>query len=448
PAPLREESGGASGGGRRFSAVLDDSVDPREEYRAPARESRESTYSRESAYRESAPARTGTAAYREPSFAEPPPREREPAPREPLPREIAPREIPREPPQREAPPRESSYRESPREPSREPPREFPRDAPPREPARERPAASGTGEGALVSDLSTIRNTLAHLEEQVSILPELLTRELQKLPDVPGLDSEGKRRYGWFLLHGVEEPVARKLAQVERGSKEKGLETALRRLLTFRDPLIGGRRDAEGRETSQVVALVGPTGVGKTTTLAKIAAELLLNRRRSVGMITLDTFRVGAVAQLETYARLLQVRLVVARTASEVKAGLHSLARCDYILVDTVGSSPYNKRQVNSTAEMLPILGEGCEVLLSMAGNVRETEQAAIFRRFSQLNPSGLIFTKLDETVTYGGVLNVALRSRLPLTFYTNGQRVPENLGWLSAEVIARWFEQPRKGENG
>ncbi len=148
-----------------------------------------------------------------------------------------------------------------------------------------------------------------------------------------------------------------------------------------------------------------------------------------------------MAQLETYAKLLQVRLVVARSLSDVKAGMQSLNHCDYILVDTVGSSPYNRRQVSSTGSLLPVMGDDREVLLCMAGNVRETEQQAIYRRFSTLGPSGLIFTKLDETVTYGGILNVALRARLPLTMYTDGQRVPENLGWLSAKTMAKWFEQ-------
>ncbi|MBF0309688.1 MAG: flagellar biosynthesis protein FlhF [Magnetococcales bacterium] len=288
------------------------------------------------------------------------------------------------------------------------------------------AAAAAG-GMQTRELTEIRRSLAKLEERVSSMPSAVSC------DVPGLDAEGKRRYSTLLMHGVEEPIARKLAMVDKADKERGLEVALKRFLEFRDPMAGQAR---------VIALVGPTGVGKTTTLAKIAADLLLNRRRSVGMITLDTFRVGAVAQLETYARLLQVRLVVARSLSEVKAGLHSLNRCDFILVDTVGSSPYNRRQVNSTGSLLPVMGEDREVLLCMAANVRETEQQAVFRRFSTLQPTGLIFTKLDETVTYGGILNVALRARLPLTLFTDGQRVPENLGWVSAATMAKWFEQP------
>ena len=248
----------------------------------------------------------------------------------------------------------------------------------------------------------------------------------------GLDVEGKRQYSWLLMHGVEEPIARKLALMGGVGKEQSLAIAFQRALKFHDPLQGDNR---------VIALVGPTGVGKTTTLAKIAADLILNRQRSVGMITLDTFRVGAVAQLETYAKLLQVRLVVARSLSEVKAGLHSLNRCDYVLVDTVGSSPYNSRQVNTTAGLLPVMGDNREVILCMAANVREAEQLAIYRRFAILEPTGLIFTKLDETVTYGGILNVCVKANLPLTLYTDGQRVPENLGWMSPDALARWFEQ-------
>ncbi|WP_130471698.1 flagellar biosynthesis protein FlhF [Candidatus Magnetaquicoccus inordinatus] len=256
-------------------------------------------------------------------------------------------------------------------------------------------------------------------------------------DLAALDAESKRNYSWLIMHGVEEPIARRIMLMDRSGKERGLTVALQRALKFRDPLAG---------TARVIALVGPTGVGKTTTLAKIAADLILNRQRSVGMITLDTFRVGAVAQLETYAKLLQVRLVVARTASEVKAGLHSLNRCDYVLVDTVGSSPYNRRQVNSTASLLPDIAEEREVILCMAANVREAEQQAIYRRFSVLQPTGLIFTKLDETVTYGGILNVCIKANLPLTLYTDGQRVPENLGWMSASTLAKWFARDMQAE--
>ncbi|OSM02068.1 flagellar biosynthesis protein FlhF [Magnetofaba australis] len=296
---------------------------------------------------------------------------------------------------------------------------------PRAEAARRPLRSGGGAN-LAADLSTIRTSLANLEARVSGMPGPMDSDIQ------GLDGEGKKRYSWLLMHGVEEPIARKLAVADRGEGERGLHVALRKYLKFRDPLEGPAR---------VITLVGPTGVGKTTTLAKIAADLLLNRRRTVGMITLDTFRVGAVAQLETYAKLLQVRLIVARSLAEVKAGMHALARCDYILVDTVGSSPYNKRQVNSTGSLLPVMGEEREVLLCMAANVRETEQQAVFRRFSSLNPTGLIFTKLDETVTFGGIINVGVRARLPLTLYTDGQRVPENLGWMQPQTLATWFEQ-------
>ncbi|MBF0460267.1 MAG: flagellar biosynthesis protein FlhF [Magnetococcales bacterium] len=258
-----------------------------------------------------------------------------------------------------------------------------------------------------------------------------------LGELTGLDAESKRNYSWLLMHGVEEPIARRIVLMDRSGKERGLAVAFQRALKFRDPLAGSAR---------VIALVGPTGVGKTTTLAKIAADLILNRQRSVGMITLDTFRVGAVAQLETYAKLLQVRLVVARAPSEVKAGLHSLNRCDYVLVDTVGSSPYNRRQVNSTASLLPDVGEDREVILCMAANVRETEQQAIYRRFAVLKPTGLIFTKLDETVTYGGILNVCIKADLPLTLYTDGQRVPENLGWMSAKTLSKWFARDTQAE--
>ncbi|MBF0108501.1 MAG: flagellar biosynthesis protein FlhF [Magnetococcales bacterium] len=289
----------------------------------------------------------------------------------------------------------------------------------------REAVRGTeGMGRPGPDVHSIKEGLRSLEKQVPAMSVAVGSD-----ELASLDPESKRNYSWLLMHGVEEPIARKIIVSSRESGNS-MEAALKGSLQFRDPLSGKAR---------VVALVGPTGVGKTTTLAKIAADLMLNRQRSVGLVTLDTFRVGAVAQLETYAKLLQVRLVVARSLSEVKAGLHSLNRCDFVLVDTVGSSPYNRRQVNSTAGLLPVMGEDREVILCMSANVRESEQHAIHRRFSVLNPTGLIFTKLDETVTYGGILNVAIKSGLPLTMYTDGQRVPENLGWMAPKTLASWF---------
>ncbi|MBF0260900.1 MAG: flagellar biosynthesis protein FlhF [Magnetococcales bacterium] len=304
------------------------------------------------------------------------------------------------------------------------------------PARSAPRGSERAAPRLTPGGANARGREAEMPMPTPIVPTLgdLPPEFPIVGDASGLDMMGKRHYGTMLMHGVEEPIARKIAMMDQSGKERGLDVAFARTLKFRDPLDG---------KSRVIVLVGPTGVGKTTTLAKLAADLILNRQRSVGMITLDTFRVGAVAQLETYAKLLQVRLVVARTLSEVKAGLHSLNRCDFVLVDTVGSSPYNRRQVNSTAGLLPIMGDDREVILTMAANVRETEQQAIFRRFSVLKPTGLIFTKLDETVTYGGILNVAVRAGLPLTMYTDGQRVPENLGWMSPKTMARWFLEER-----
>ncbi|MBF0628295.1 MAG: flagellar biosynthesis protein FlhF [Magnetococcales bacterium] len=306
---------------------------------------------------------------------------------------------------------------------------------------ERSAAPATGGRGGAAAGASAGRAAASAREADAPMPMPIVPTMGELPpefplvgDASGLDVMGKRHYGMLLMHGVEEPIARKIAMMDQSGKERGLDVAFSRTLKYRDPLDG---------KSRVIVLVGPTGVGKTTTLAKLAADLILNRQRSVGMITLDTFRVGAVAQLETYAKLLQVRLVVARTLSEVKAGLHSLNRCDFVLVDTVGSSPYNRRQVNSTAGLLPIMGDDREVILTMAANVRETEQQAIFRRFSVLRPTGLIFTKLDETVTYGGILNVAVRAGLPLTMYTDGQRVPENLGWMSPKTMARWFLEER-----
>jgi flagellar biosynthesis protein FlhF len=199
------------------------------------------------------------------------------------------------------------------------------------------------------------------------------------------------------------------------------------------------------ETGGRVALIGPTGVGKTTTLAKLAARAV--RRfgsRQVALISLDTFRIGAEEQLSTYARLLGVPLYVAQAPEQLGERLRDLADCRCVFIDTPGMSPGDERLVAS----LDALGCRSDQIQSWlvlpAGQQREDLDAAV-HRFRPANPSALVLTKLDECTRLGGVLSVALEHQLPITALCDGQRVPEDFHLArAADVVLRAMQVARK----
>ena len=172
--------------------------------------------------------------------------------------------------------------------------------------------------------------------------------------------------------------------------------------------------------------IGPTGVGKTTTLAKVAARFSLFQEEKVGLITIDHYRIGAVEQLRTYAEILDLPLEVVTMPDELEAAKKRLAGCDRILVDTAGKGTGNTMQIKELAtyinSFLP-----AEVYLVISALTRWQDVRYIAESFKQLNFNRLIVTKLDETRAAGAILNGAYTTGLPLVYVTNGQNVPDDL---------------------
>jgi flagellar biosynthesis protein FlhF len=199
------------------------------------------------------------------------------------------------------------------------------------------------------------------------------------------------------------------------------------------------------ETGGRVALVGPTGVGKTTTLAKLAARAV--RRfgsRQVAIVSLDTFRIGAEEQLSTYARLLGVPLYVAQAPEQLGEKLQDLQDCKVVLIDTPGMSPGDERLMAS----LDALGCRSDLLdtwlVLPAGQQREDLEAAV-HRFAPARPAALVLTKLDECTRLGGALSVAIEQKLPISVFCDGQKVPEDLHIArAADVVLRAMQAARQ----
>lgn len=176
---------------------------------------------------------------------------------------------------------------------------------------------------------------------------------------------------------------------------------------------------------KAVALIGPTGVGKTTTIAKIAAHFALVENKRVALITVDTYRVAAVEQLRIYSELIEIPLAVAYNLEDVLPIVAHYEDYDLLLIDTAGRSQKNIAQVGEIKSLLEAVN--CETHLVMSAQFKEQDMVEMVRRFSEARVDRLLFTKLDETDSYGTLLNVAEETGIPLSYLTTGQKVPEDI---------------------
>ncbi|MBM4362745.1 MAG: hypothetical protein FJ104_08695, partial [Deltaproteobacteria bacterium] len=240
-----------------------------------------------------------------------------------------------------------------------------------------------------------------------------------------------------MLHsvGVEGAVARDLAAGSLRAARAG-RGALRAWLRNRiaDRLRVAPRLIE-RPYRQLVACVGPTGVGKTTTLAKLAARAALDQGRRVHVITLDTYRVGAVEQWERYAELIGIPCDVARDADEFER-LHRSTPADLVLVDTAGRSPTDDGPTRRLAACLERVGEArTEVLLVVPAFLRAADVERLTQSYEDPRPTAIVVTKLDETTEAGGILHAALPGATPVAYLCDGPRVPEDLRDAAVDAV-------------
>src|SRR5690606_19114978 len=172
---------------------------------------------------------------------------------------------------------------------------------------------------------------------------------------------------------------------------------------------------------------GPTGVGKTTTIAKIAANSLLKEKKSVAFITADTYRIAAIEQLKTYAKILDVPLEVIYSTDDYKKALVKFANYERIFVDTAGRNFRQDHFVEELRELITTPRVPSQTFLVLALTAKATDIEDIYQQFKPLGIEQVIFTKLDETETYGSILNSAAKEKVGISYMTNGQNVPDDL---------------------
>lgn len=277
-----------------------------------------------------------------------------------------------------------------------------------------------------------------LEQETKSLPEKGDAELKSLifnllsqtdqARSLGLESHQFDTYSHLVENGLDEKLASKILQkaLEQNSGQSGagrqepVMNLMKKVLPCK-----GEIDLQGYGP-KMVAFVGPTGVGKTTTVAKIAAEYALRRGQKVALVSLDTYRLGAIDQLRIYGEIMDVPFEVADGKEDLRRIVASHSDKDLILIDTTGRSHQDKDYSQQLKEIFDAVG-GVEIHLVLSVTAQEKLFTATYRQFSPIGVDRVLFTKLDEGLNFGSLFNFSVRNRLPISYFTSGQRVPEDL---------------------
>lgn len=235
-----------------------------------------------------------------------------------------------------------------------------------------------------------------------------------------------------LARDLVDRVRAELASTPAADEEEVKHTAAR--------LIEGDLRASGPilprgDRCHVAALVGPTGVGKTTTIAKLAANYRLRDKRRVGLITVDTFRIAAVEQLRTYADIIDLPMQVVTTPSEMREAVRKMSDLDLVLIDTAGRSPKDEVRIR---ELRTLLGEAQvdEVHLVLSAVSSAASLTTTAKRFAPAGATNLLLTKLDEAAGLGCLVPLARSCQLPISYVTNGQNVPDDIEPANSRRLA------------
>jgi len=298
--------------------------------------------------------------------------------------------------------------------------------------------------ATAAAVSSPSNGGSSVEESYSPGPAIASALQELLLDFTGdaLDLVKK-----LVEKGVEPPVAKAIVEHSCGldieTEKMDLNTATFREAVFKGvsqvlKFTGEFKPAE--DGPKVIAFLGPTGVGKTTNLFKVASKFVIEQNLKVGVITTDTFKVGAVQQARVYASILNVPFFVATDQKKFKEILSGLQNLDVVLVDTVGRSHYDYWRLGEIKAILSGTTLPIEFVLLLSCNYDTKEALEVVKRYRGFFPvSSLFFTKIDESSRPGALVNVPFYSELPLSYLSTGQRVPEDIKLLTPELITDYL---------
>lgn len=189
---------------------------------------------------------------------------------------------------------------------------------------------------------------------------------------------------------------------------------------------------------RVVHFVGPTGVGKTTTIAKIAARSKLKDNKKVAFVTTDTFRIGAIEQLKIYADILDIPVEVVYSYEDYEKAIQKFSSYDLVLVDTAGRNYKNRKYINQLKESMKFVNE-MDIYLVLSLTTKSLDLLEIYKSFKSIPIKSLIFTKLDETNSFGNVINIPIIYDIGISYLTIGQNVPDDIVVPTVEMLSNYI---------
>ncbi len=300
-------------------------------------------------------------------------------------------------------------------------------------------------------LSQKEEKITQLENKVTKIETLLDRILDIIkPENKGADvTKGDESaqlsqvfqllYNNLLKNEVDQDIAQKIIEkVAEKSDARNINDASVVMLSVISSILGKAEPINFRQDGKptVILFVGPTGVGKTTTLAKLAASFMLTNNKNVGFITADTYRIAAVDQLKTYAEILGIPISIAYSVEEISNQIENYSDKDVILIDTAGCSYRDKQKFEELQKIIEVCNAD-EVFLVLSATVSSKNCRDIIKNYGFIQNYRLIFTKLDETPVYGSILNTKCYSDKPLAYITNGQNVPDDIEVVNTEKISK-----------
>jgi flagellar biosynthesis protein FlhF len=286
---------------------------------------------------------------------------------------------------------------------------------------------------------TVLNSLERQMGQMKDLLETMVPQAHGKQIVP-VPMEYEELYRYLLDKSITEKIARDLIlELAKNCRPRGLELA-ELLLRVTDRL-ENVIDASGPITRpshgpKTIAFIGPTGVGKTTTIAKIAAILKFQEKVPVGLITIDTYRIAAVQQLQTYADIMKIPCRSVLEPLDLRRAIGEMRHCEVILIDTAGRSQRDEVKMSELTTFLNV-GAPTETHLVVSSTSHPTAMKEVVDLFGRFRLDRLLFTKIDEAVSLGPLLDVIMKVKKPISYITTGQEVPEDIEVVESRRFAR-----------
>jgi len=282
----------------------------------------------------------------------------------------------------------------------------------------------------INDYNLLNQQLQEIKETLSLMfsTKRFLYQLGPNKDLCNLYTslvvQGLREvFAWELIQSVAHNAKTEKHSIGLSEIKSHFTKTLKQKIRTVDPFT-----KNGNGNTMFYSFVGPTGAGKTTTLAKLAAHLKLDKNKKISLISLDTYRIGAIEQLKIYAQILDVPLRIASNVKEMADAILELTDkgSDYILIDTIGKNFLVQEHVQDMKQIFDAFPQ-VKHLLILPANAKDSDLTAVVSTFKAMPIHSFVFTKIDETTTYGNIINQVFRFGKPVSYLGTGQRVPEDI---------------------